>query len=153
MTETTTTNGPGFEQQATAKWIHKHNRPLLAGLAVALHDGEAKRISETMFPSSLAVLCCPLGTTSEARSRSVAFVRQKKVDGGEYYQLVESRRVDGKPRQKVLVHLGHHPTVDDALKRWPRDVGRLRRAGDEKSADTLKTKLERLRKLRAEGRA
>ena len=51
----------------------------------------------------------------------MAYVRKKRVDGGEYYQLVESRRVDGKPRQKVLVHLGHHPTVNDALKQWPRE--------------------------------
>jgi hypothetical protein len=35
-------------------------------------------------------------------------VRIKRVDGKEYYQLVESRRVDGKPRQKVLLHLGQH---------------------------------------------
>ena len=83
----------------------------------------------------------------------MAFVRRKKVDGGEYYQLVESRRVDGKPRQKVLVHLGKHPRVDDALKRWPREVGRLRQTGHEEAADALKVKLERLRELRAEGRA
>jgi len=38
----------------------------------------------------------------------LAFVRIKRVDGKEYYQLVESRRVDGKPRQKVLLHLGQH---------------------------------------------
>ena len=83
----------------------------------------------------------------------MAFVRIKRVDGGEYYQLVESRRVDGKPRQKVLVHLGHHKTVDEALKRWPREVGRLRRKGYYEAADALKAKLDRLRKLRAEGRA
>jgi len=83
----------------------------------------------------------------------LAFVRIKRVDGGEYYQLVESRRVEGKPRQKVLVHLGHHQTVDEALKRWPREVGQLRRAGHEDAADTLKHKLDRLRELRAESRA
>lgn len=82
----------------------------------------------------------------------MAFIRKKRVDGGEYYQLVESRRVDGKPRQKVLVHLGQHPTIDEALKRWPREVGRLRRAGHEEAADTLKGKLDHLRELRAEGR-
>ena len=80
----------------------------------------------------------------------MAFVRIKKVDGREYYQLVESRRVDGKPRQKVLMHLGHHPTVDEALKRWPREVGGLRRRGNDDAADALKEKLDRLRKLRAE---
>lgn len=82
---------------------------------------------------------------------ALAFVRIKRVDGGEYYQLVESRRVDGKPRQKVLVHLGNHATVDEALKKWPREIRRLRRHGNEKAADALKEKLSRLRKLRVEG--
>ena len=84
---------------------------------------------------------------------TLAFVRIKRVDGWEYYQLVESRRVDGKPRQKVLVHLGQYQTVDEALKRWPREVGRRRRAGHEEAADALKHKLDRLRELRAEARA
>ena len=82
----------------------------------------------------------------------LAFVRIKRVDGKEYYQLVESRRVDGKPRQKVLMHLGHHATVDEALKRWPREVGGLRRSGNDDAADALKEKLDRLRKLRARWR-
>jgi hypothetical protein len=92
----------------------------------------------------------------------------------EYYQLVENRRVDGKPRQKVLVHLGVHPTVDDALKTWPREISRLRRraqkdrdsvpersesmpvyrdmlkraASSEKRADSLETNLKKLQELR-----
>ena len=81
----------------------------------------------------------------------LAFVRIKKVDGGKYYQLVESRRVDGKPRQKVLLHLGQHATVDEALKRWPRKVGGLRRSGHDYGADALKEKLDRLRDLRKSG--
>ncbi len=48
MTETTTTNKRGFEQRATAGWLHEHVRPLFAHLAVALHNGETKRIAETM---------------------------------------------------------------------------------------------------------
>jgi hypothetical protein len=55
-----------------------------------------------------------------------AFVRKKRSRGGEYYQLVESHRVEGKPRQKVLVHLGRHPTVDDALREWPKEIESLR---------------------------
>ncbi len=81
----------------------------------------------------------------------MAFVRIKRIDGREYHQLVESRRVDGKPRQKVLMHLGDHATVDEALKRWPRKVGGLRRSGHDDAADALKEKLDRLRKLRADG--
>jgi hypothetical protein len=81
----------------------------------------------------------------------LAFVRAKKVGSKVYYQLVESRRVDGKPRQKVLLHLGQHAAVEEALKRWPREVGGLRRRGNDDAADALKEKLDRLRKLRAEG--
>ncbi len=56
-----------------------------------------------------------------------AYVRIKRVGNYEYYQLVENRRIDGNPRQKVLIHLGEHPTVYDALKKWPQEIKRLRR--------------------------
>jgi hypothetical protein len=83
------------------------------------------------------------------------FIRKKKHHnlGSDYYQLVESRRVDGQPRQKVVMHLGGHATVDDALREWPREVGRLRREGYGDYADELNSKLERLKKMRAEGTA
>ncbi len=48
----------------------------------------------------------------------MAYVRAKKLRNKktgaeyEYFQLVESRWEDGKPRQKVLMHLGSHPTPD-----------------------------------------
>jgi len=106
-----------------------------------------------------------------------AYVRKKRVGQNEYYQVVESRRIDGKPRQKVLVHLGGHPTVDDALKKWPREIKRLRRrvreeryrvpegsetratyrvmlkraASSEKRANDLESNLKKLRELRKEG--
>ena len=107
----------------------------------------------------------------------MAFVRTKQVKGGEYYQLVESRRIDGKPRQKVLVHLDGHPTVDDALRKWPREIKRLKRdaakeresaeswpttsrhyrdrvqraASSEKRASNLEENLRKLRNLRKQG--
>ncbi len=82
----------------------------------------------------------------------MAFVRKKAAArGNAYYQLVEARRVDGKPRQRVLIHLGQHDTVEAALKAWPREVGRLRRQGYEQAADELKHKLGRLREMRASG--
>ena len=56
----------------------------------------------------------------------MAYVRKKTVKNREYFQLVESRRVDGKPRQHVLVHLGQHPTVEEALKAWPKEIKKLR---------------------------
>jgi hypothetical protein len=61
-----------------------------------------------------------------------AYVRKKGVGHYEYYQLVENRRVDGKPRQKVLVHLGRHPTVESALTEWPQAIKRLRLFGQRK---------------------
>jgi hypothetical protein len=110
----------------------------------------------------------------------VAYVRKKMVKGSEYYQLVESHRVDGKPRQKVLVHLGKHTTVDAALKSWPKDIKNLRRNAkrasdayedlpeslkgkrfykkrrdfarvDMRKADALRVKLRKLRDLRNRG--
>lgn len=71
----------------------------------------------------------------------------KSGDRGNYYQLVESRRVDGKPRQIVHVHLGEHPTVDNALEAWPGRVDRLRSIGRDEQADKLQDKLDRLREL------
>jgi hypothetical protein len=43
------------------------------------------------------------------------FVRTKKVGEREYHQLVENYRENGKHRQRVVVHLGGHGTVEDAL--------------------------------------
>ena len=65
----------------------------------------------------------------------MAYVRKKRLKSGEYYQLVQSRRVNGNPRQRVLLHLGRHPTVDAALKEWPREIKRLRRLADKKRRD------------------
>ena len=109
-----------------------------------------------------------------------AFVRKKRSRGGEYYQLVESHRVEGKPRQKVLVHLGKHPTVDEALGAWPKEIEQLRylaregrtlgrfsqetgfsatwarentqrAASADKRADDLEENLRKLRELRKRG--
>ena len=101
------------------------------------------------------------------------FVRKKRVtregkDAGrrwvsrDYYQLVENYREKGvkTPRQRVLMHLGIHPTVDDALEAWAKEIRRLRslarRAGDDsarEAADALREKLDTLRRLRKEGKA
>ncbi len=106
----------------------------------------------------------------------MAFIRTKKVGGHEYYQLVESTRINGNPRQKVLVHLNGHATLDDAMKKWPREIERLRHeaakereraeAGSgagrqrdamgqadimEKRANALEANLEKLRNLKERG--
>ncbi len=110
----------------------------------------------------------------------MAYVRKKKVKGRVYYQLVEGRRVNGQPRQKVLLHLGRHETVDAALKEWPREIRKLRddarrerervppgqedsmpayramlkkAASAERRADTLAEHLQRLRDHRKRGEA
>src|SRR5215207_1424328 len=57
----------------------------------------------------------------------MTYVRKKKVKRYEYYQLVESHRVNGKPRQRVILHLSKEPTVDAALENWPKEIKYLRR--------------------------
>ncbi len=98
----------------------------------------------------------------------------------EYFQIVQNRRVDGSPRQRVLLHLGHHETAESALRGWPREIKRLRASarkdrgrlemlpeqersapwatklarqaeGAEKRADALQTNLEKLRELKKQG--
>ncbi len=109
-----------------------------------------------------------------------AFVRKKRSRGGEYHQLVESYRAEGKPRQRVLVHLGRHATVDVALREWPKEIEHLRylaregrelgrfsqqtgfsaawarentrrAASAEKRADEVEENLRKLRELRKRG--
>jgi hypothetical protein len=61
----------------------------------------------------------------------MTYVRKKKVKRYEYYQLVENHRVDGKPRQRMIMHLGKEPTVDDALENWPKEIKNRRRRAKE----------------------
>ena len=70
----------------------------------------------------------------------MAFVRRKRVGPYEYYQLVHSRLVNGKPRQRVLLHLGRYTSVEAALEGWPKEVQGLRRFADQQwdNADRLK---------------
>lgn len=81
------------------------------------------------------------------------YVRKKSHarGGSDYHQLVENRRVDGLPRQKVVMHLGSHATVDEALKSRPKEISGLRRSGYPEAAGDLRAKLDRLRRLRHDG--
>jgi hypothetical protein len=45
----------------------------------------------------------------------VAFVRTKRVGDHAYRQLVENYRENGHHRQRVLAHLGHADTIEDAI--------------------------------------
>ena len=57
--------------------------------------------------------------------RKEMFVRTKKVGEHEYYQVVENYREDGRHRQRVVAHLGHHNSVEDALEAARRDLEAL----------------------------
>ena len=93
----------------------------------------------------------------------MAFVRRKRVGPYEYYQLVENRWVDGKPRQRVLLHLGRYASVEAALEGWPREIEGLRRFAsarrdkanrlkkDPSSESTVETTFKRAQKGRAAG--
>ena len=75
----------------------------------------------------------------------MAFVRRKRVGPYEYHQLVENRWIEGKPRQRVLLHLGRYPSVETALEGWPKEVQGLRRFASQQwdKADRLKKEEER----------
>jgi hypothetical protein len=60
----------------------------------------------------------------------LAFVRKKRVHGGEYYQFVENFRVDGVHRQRVLAHLGEYPTVEAAIEAFSRFAAKSREIAD-----------------------
>jgi hypothetical protein len=70
----------------------------------------------------------------------VAFMRKKRVGPYEYHQLVENRWIDGKPRQRVLLHLGRYASVEAALEGWPKEVEGLHRFASQQwdKADRLK---------------
>jgi hypothetical protein len=39
----------------------------------------------------------------------MAFLRQRRIGTGTYYYIIESRRRDGKVRQKILEYIGRDP--------------------------------------------
>ncbi len=48
------------------------------------------------------------------------FTRLKDGRGGPYLQVVESYRLGGHKRQRVLLHLGPYRTVEEAQRDLPR---------------------------------
>lgn len=78
-------------------------------------------------------------------------IRKSMSRGTPSYQLghYEMQGVQGKRRSvfKVNVHLGEHPTAEDALGAWPQEVEQLRQIGRESKAEKLQHKLDRLREL------
>ncbi len=50
-----------------------------------------------------------------------------RVKSGGYGQVIETYREDGKVKHRVILYIGHYMTIDEALKRMPRDVSYRRR--------------------------
>jgi hypothetical protein len=77
-------------------------------------------------------------------------IRQSTSRGTPSYQLghYEMSGQPGKRRSvfKVDVHLGEHPTADEALSAWTEDVRQLETTRPRK-ADKLQAKIQRLREL------
>src|ERR671939_134420 len=80
----------------------------------------------------------------------MAFVRKKRLGGYEYYQLVENRWIDGKPRQRVLLHLGRYSDIEGALKEWP---GAIERLSEDLGSSARSSRVARDRATKAERRA
>jgi hypothetical protein len=78
-------------------------------------------------------------------------IRKSMSRGTPSYQLghYEMSGEKGNRRSvfKVDIHVGEHPTAEDALAAWPEDVRRLRAIGRESKADKLEAKLDCLREL------
>jgi hypothetical protein len=78
-------------------------------------------------------------------------IRKSTSRGTPSYQLGHYEMSGEKAKRrsvfKIDVHLGEHPTAEDALAVWPREVDQLRRIGRESKAEKLEHKLERLREL------
>ena len=82
-------------------------------------------------------------------------IRNVVSRGTPSYQLghYEMSGEKGKRRSvfKVDVHLGEHPTPEQALVSWSEDLHRLREIGRESKAEKLQQKLDRLRQLTEKG--
>lgn len=76
-------------------------------------------------------------------------IRRVASRGTPSYQLGYYSMIGGKRRSvfKLLVHLGEHPTPDDAISAWSDEVVKLRAIGRDNKADKLERKLEELRSL------
>ena len=50
------------------------------------------------------------------------FARVKESRNGEYLQIVENYRDEGRVRQRMVLYVGHYESIDDALHRMPGDL-------------------------------
>jgi hypothetical protein len=80
------------------------------------------------------------------------WIRCKVVKGREYYQVVESVRVRGKIRQRVVVALGQEPDLLKALRRMKSDLASLRWVAAATRSPRPERIAEHKRKARLQGR-
>jgi hypothetical protein len=77
-------------------------------------------------------------------------VRKVTSRGTPSYQLghYEMKGPAGKRRSvfKVDVHLGEHPTLEEALSTWSGEIDKLREVGRENKASKLEKKINELRR-------
>ena len=95
------------------------------------------------------------------------FARVKQSRNGEYLQIVESYRDEGRVRQRMVLYVGHYESIDHALMTMAREVPRARRRATEaeripwkegkpetvrlrEQAESLAAKLEKLRRFAQE---
>ncbi len=90
-------------------------------------------------------------STYNTKGDSIYVRRIKSGKHGEYFQLVESYRHEGTVKKRVLVHLGQHESVEEALNEWPEEIQFLRRFKRYKQAERLEGKLTKLRELTTKG--
>jgi hypothetical protein len=64
--------------------------------------------------------------------------------------FIRTKRVDGKHRQRVLMHLGIYATVEDAIKGWLVRVEKLRAEADGERERFRVYRTPKVRKLEAE---
>ena len=50
------------------------------------------------------------------------FARVKESRNGEYLQIVENYRDEGRVRQRMVLYVGRYDNIDDALRRMPGDL-------------------------------
>src|SRR5919107_629684 len=50
------------------------------------------------------------------------FARVKESRNGEYLQIVENYRDEGRVRQRMVLYVGHYDSIDDALHRMPGEL-------------------------------
>lgn len=86
--------------------------------------------------------------TLQAKETTIFIRKTKSRKYGTYYQLVRSYRDDaGKPRQRMLVHLGEHPTPEAAMAAWPVEIEKHSAAGRHQQQSKLQSKLDTLQGL------